>query len=236
MVQATWTQRTRTTEQRKPMRVRFGLMLMTVVLACVYGCTARQGSSDIHEAVRRGSIQDVRMSLEEGVNVNMRDRLKNTPIIIAAARGRRDVVELLLAHDAHLEMQDIGNRTALVAAAGKGHGDIVKLLLSKGADLGPKPPFGKTALIMLVQSTCPPEKAKDVIDILVKYGADLDAQEADGITALMWAVLNEDAGKIRVLLDAGADSKVKDSKGATALDMAKKAGFQRGVEILSASE
>jgi ankyrin repeat protein len=89
---------------------------------------------------------------------------------------------------------------------------------------------------MLVQSTCPPEKAKGVIDILVANGADLDAQEADGITALMWAVHNEDVGMIRVLLDLGADPNIKNSKGATALEMARKTGFREGVNILSVSE
>jgi ankyrin repeat protein len=62
----------------------------------------------------------------------------------------------------------------------------------------------------------------DVIAMLLKAGADINARSSvDGRTALMWAAMNyETPDEIIKLLEAGADAKVMDKMGKTALGYA----------------
>lgn len=63
---------------------------------------------------------------------------------------------------------------------------------------------------------------EDCLRILIKYRADLDMPnpKKKNRTALMIAALNGKLGCVKLLVDAGANTKLKDTKGDTALDLA----------------
>ena len=73
--------------------------------------------------------------------------------------------------------------------------------------------------LMLAAST--PSQLETVTD-LIRAGARVDAQNDLGMTALSWAVLrSQSPAMVEVLLDAGADPRIKDRFGQTPLDYAK---------------
>lgn len=92
-------------------------------------------------------------AIDAGANVNARNRLGDTPLLIAVRNGRVNILKALLDKGADVNEQDERGQTALMVAAGNvasgdGSKDIraVKLLLARGANVNIKDNFGLTAL------------------------------------------------------------------------------------------
>ncbi|KAJ8069817.1 hypothetical protein OCU04_000232 [Sclerotinia nivalis] len=75
----------------------------------------------------------VRLLLERGAEVEIRDENNRIALSLAVWNGETTIVMLLLENGADLEARDIGGQTPLSLAAGNGKTDIVNLLLRKGA-------------------------------------------------------------------------------------------------------
>jgi hypothetical protein len=85
-------------------------------------------------AARNGQISLVRILLERGANVNLRDQeTEVTPLIVAAQNGHLQVVDLLLEKGAEVNARDKNGKTALREALRNRHEDVVKALRAKGA-------------------------------------------------------------------------------------------------------
>src|SRR5262249_5827195 len=70
--------------------------------------------------------------------------------------------------------------------------------------------------------TWDPERQRDVILFLLESGADPDAAAAGGVTPLHRAVRNRCSAAVAALLDAGADPRLPNDNGSTALDLARR--------------
>lgn len=63
--------------------------------------------------------------------------------------------------------------------------------------------------------------ACDAMDWLILSGAQLDGRDAEGSTALIQAAMSDNPGAVRVLLNRGADPRLRDSEGRRAADYAR---------------
>ena len=102
-------------------------------------------------ATRYGDLARLRALLDEGADVNARDRYHQTGLMLAAQGGHAECVRLLLAHGADPDVAAKFSLTALMLAVIGGHAECVRLLMAAGADLTIRasgaPGFnGKTAL------------------------------------------------------------------------------------------
>lgn len=86
-------------------------------------------------AIKRGDVQLVLDLLEQGTDVDARDRYGNTALMLAAHAGHREVVETLIAHRANLNITAKFGLSALMLALVAGHAEIARLLARAGADL-----------------------------------------------------------------------------------------------------
>ena len=180
-----------------------------------------------------GNLDTVRLLVEKGADVNL-NAGGTTPLIIATVLGHAEIVQFLIEKGADANAKDSGfhQATPLMSAAGEGFLDIVKILLQGKAVLDDKDDNGITALMYAAR-----QGRSDVVEYLLGKGANPNTRDNTGTTALMLAA-KEYAGTrgsitpdvrqsrriqldhikaVAILLEKGADPKIKDNKGKTAL-------------------
>lgn len=91
------------------------------------------GGSALFSAIAKGRIPTVRTILDQGVNVNIRTRSDQTPLMFAAHKGYSDIVQLLIDRGADINARDKDGRNALMFASQKKYIRVVDILKASGA-------------------------------------------------------------------------------------------------------
>ena len=92
----------------------------------------------LHEAAKKGDLDQVNRLIEKGASVDLLDENSNTPLYIAVGQGHKDVVELLILKGADVNVVCWRGYTPLhwAAAALGGEREVAELLIAKGAIVG----------------------------------------------------------------------------------------------------
>jgi len=192
--------------------------------------------------------EKVRLLLDRGADANARSDDGQTPLLIAAAgRGIPHVVaRLLLDRGANVKTTGLTGGTVLTAAASSADPELLELLLQRGAEKTPLP------LAQAVQSGCArcveiliefagPADLASALTAAVRAGDESTARmllgrgaRADGslITTLALIPRLPPGDFVRTLLDRGADIHANTRLGGTVLDLAKRQGETKLVDIL----
>jgi len=173
----------------------------------------------LHRAVNSGNIEQVKLLISEGADVNVKSVNGWTPLHHAADRGHREMVELLLAHDADVNVYESNVKTAAEYAMKRNHTEIVQLLISKGADISPL----HFAIYMKDEA-----RARS----LIEGGADVNKRTPDGAILLNRALSAGFTEIAELLIAKGADVNVKSSWDWTPLHGAAEEGYKDIVELL----
>ncbi|XP_034949607.1 putative ankyrin repeat protein RF_0381 [Chelonus insularis] len=152
----------------------------------------------LHNAVRSGEIKIVRLLLENGANVNLRNENGITPIINAAWKNNLGMIKLLLKYGADVTNADSSGRTvlhftimgcidhiytSLTFCMDRTKAKIVKLLISKGADVNvQKYDTNSSPLHFAAWLGIP-----DTIQVLLAHGARMDLINSLHLTPLKCA-------------------------------------------------
>lgn len=145
------------------------------------------------------SLQIVRLLLAYGANVNRRDNLGSTPLIVAALVGDTDAAKLLIDQGANVTAKDEQGTTALHYAAMSGALGLVKLLINKGADVNAQAKGGDTVLSNAVEG-----QNLELVRVLLDHGADPNLSQKSEETVLGTAKRYGDPKIITLLQNAGA--------------------------------
>ena len=152
----------------------------------------------------------------------MSDELTNK-LIKAVRDNHLAVVKDCFAQKACLDSADENGWTALFHAAEVNAADIADYLLKQKANPNQSADDGWTALMMAAFYN----RAR-IANLLILHGAKPNAATDGKWTALMYAAKKKGSASIvSLLLQRGADVKLKTTKGKTALDWAKKRGHPR---------
>jgi ankyrin repeat protein/beta-lactamase regulating signal transducer with metallopeptidase domain len=173
--------------------------------------------STIHCAALLGNLAKVKRFIEDGTDVNAKDKGGQTPLFWAVLAGNNDVAKFLIDKGADVNAKDKDGSTALhlvVCSRGKKKKDAVELLLSKGADVNAKDTHGWTPLQLASI-----REQMDVEEILIDKGADINATCASqkDMTSLHFACVYGDKDMAALLIGKGADVNAKDKDGGTPL-------------------
>jgi ankyrin repeat protein len=190
-----------------------------------------------------------------GMSTTVFPRGSWTPLMFAAQRGAAAAARVLADRGANLDLQDPDGTSALVLAIINAHYDVAALLVERGANPNIADSAGMAALYAAVDMNTlpwmhnrPPSPpsgrldAVDLIKVLLAHRADANARLkgpilqkhhdsgdrnlGEGSTPLMRAAKAGDATVMRLLLAAGADPRLVQKNGTSALMIA--AGIGRG--------
>ncbi|KAB8234489.1 ankyrin repeat-containing domain protein [Aspergillus alliaceus] len=163
------------------------------------------GRTPLSYAAEKGDYDIVKLLLEKGATIDLKDTNGRTPLSWAAGAGNVKIVSELLEHDASINTQDKSQRTPLFWAAANGHLPVVEKLL------------GQEGLI-------PEEPASSVIATvwksLMKDRPDVNEDEPSGSTPLISATGNGHCHVVKYLLSTNASTETKDMSGRAALSWA----------------
>ncbi len=193
----------------------------------------------LREACQRGSVEDVRNYLNRGAKINTINTPSWLPLHHAASRGHKGIVQLLIDHarDNGLAL-DINAKgewnqvTPLHEACTGGHLDTVKILLVNGADINATNKYGLQPLHIAAS-----EGYQDILQLLIDHARDngltFDINGKGGshqYKPLHWACQNGHLEAVKVLLENGASTEVRDANGKTPLDRAQTNEIKRLID------
>ena len=89
--------------------------------------------------------------LENGADVDDRDLIDQTPLIVASQHGCKNIVELLLNAGSNIKHKNQQGETALLTATQEGHIDVVKILINAGADINEPNAEGETPFLLAIK-------------------------------------------------------------------------------------
>ena len=206
-------------------------------------------------------LKKVQLLLAKGANVNAVSKDEKSPLRLALnLPNPMPVVKALFAKGANVNQADKRGFTPLMFAGFSGNLELIQLLLAKGADPKAKTKDGLTYLKAIVFSTnlaavkWALEQGLEVKDpkqnfltgaamsgdlavarLLLEKGATPNPPDDLGYSPLMHAVLTEASSLdvVKLLLEHGADAKVKAKDGLTALTFAKRKGWAEVIALLT---
>ena len=86
------------------------------------------GDTPLHIAIRLGNLEDARLFLEHGANVNKQGDIGYTALHNASMQSNAAAVRLLLEHGANCDVKSDFGETAIGLAVRQGDIDIIELL------------------------------------------------------------------------------------------------------------
>lgn len=221
-----------------------------------YTSRDQAGNTAMHYAALGGNAEGIHLTAAGGTEINTPNDDGITPLHAAAARASVTTLEALQALGADVSARDGAGFSALHYAARYGRGDKIKWILQQAADLlSATNDAGFNALDLARRFG-----NDDAVIALRRRGAKFDAYgyeemvaavgQGDFETVRRWldqgtnpnrkaetypihtAAAKGDNIITDLLLKAGADPKVTDPEGRTALDLAIRGGYSATAEIL----
>ena len=183
-------------------------------------------------AAQRGDATAAALAIRAGANLETRDQRGRTPLLLAVTEDRLAVARLLVHLGASPDALDDQHDTPWLVTGVTGSVDMLEVLLPAGPDLKIRNRFGGTSLI-------PASERGHVAYVRRVVRTDIEINRVNnlGWTALLEAVILGDGSRryqqiVSSLLDSGADPKIADRQGVTALQHAEQRGQRAVARIL----
>ena len=168
----------------------------------------------------------------EFVDDRWRDNRGRSRLYLAAEIGDVEKVKSLLENAETPDQRDDCKWTPLMRSAQNGHLEVARLLIDAGADVNARDKGGYSVLMVASGSD-----NADILKLLAQSGARLNEQdEGLGWTALIWSAKEGLYKNVVTLLEAGADTNLRDSTDKTAYDWSVKEGHAAIAEKLKLTE
>ena len=184
------------------------------------------GSTLLHHAAGFGTIASMKLLLDSGADVNVKNRRASTPLHWAIHDEAK--VRVLIERGAAINAKQADGRTPLYQAASLGKGNaILRLLLENGGDPALSTAAGQTPLM-----AASARGDVEAMRLLIERGAKVDARSGTGATALMGAAASGNARAVQLLIEKGADVNAATKRNETPLANAATSGNAESVKLL----
>ncbi len=182
---------------------------------------------DFFIAIKRDDPATITALLSRGFDPNTRDPDGLPGLFLAVREPSLKAAEALIAWPkSNVEVRTVQDESPLMMAALKGHLEIARKLIARDADVN------KTGWAPLHYAAT--NGHVPVIRLLLDHHAYIDAESPNGTTPLMMAAHYGSPEAVKLLLEAGADSALKNKLGLTALDFAQRANRADAAGLIAA--
>lgn len=185
------------------------------------------------EAASKGDTIKVKNLIEQGADVNNKDKDGMTALMRAARGGHLETTKLLIEKGADVNAIEKSGYPVLIVTESMPFSpqlEIIKLLIESGADVNSKSKEGWTALMEAAKGHSYLRKGLidkgrtdvamvplEIAKLLIEGGADVNVRYKDGRTALLVAAANGQTEIVNLLIEKGADINAVDMAGNTAM-------------------
>ena len=196
-------------KQRRAVSLAGALLLLSSAFPCQAAPSGSPGGDVLPNALAMlpmivaastGNVTAMQALFAEGLPVDARDLVDNTPLLFAARYGRSELVTYLLERGADVNAQNRSGVTPLMESVRKGALDITAALLKAGADVTLTDIRHETALFDAVRY-----QDLAAIRLLAAWRSPLDVPNDHGYTALMYATEEAPPEIAAALVALGAD-------------------------------
>ena len=111
---------------------------------------AQNGWMELHWAVAANDGEAVLRLIENGANVNAKDKNGTTPLHVAASANAQEIAKLLIDRGAGVNTKDKEGWTPLLSAAQENAQEVAKLLIEHGAEVNAKENDGNTPMDLVI--------------------------------------------------------------------------------------
>ncbi len=170
------------------------------------------GLYPLNHAIDKGRAEIIQFLVSSGAELNVIDEAGNTPLITSVIKSDYKTASLLIKGGAQTNIKTLEGKSALSISYEKNRSDIFDILLAGGASSGEKFENDNTLLHMSAIGN-----RLSFINSLVKNKADLNVLNIEGKTAVMLASEKGYGNAVKALIAGGADIKIKDKAGESAL-------------------
>jgi len=190
----------------------------------------------LHAAAANGDVAEIERLIAEGEKPDIQDSNSRTPLLVATYRKQYKAAETLLRLGANPNARDLQRFDMLTIAVTQNDMEMFKMALAGGANpRGVTGPYDGTALISAAHLG-----HVEMVKQLIAAKAPLDHVNMMRWNALITAIVLGNGGKdhlaiVEALVNAGADTEIKDRQGMTALAHARARGYADMIKILEAA-
>ncbi|MDB5751296.1 MAG: putative ankyrin repeat harboring protein [Ramlibacter sp.] len=190
---------------------------------------ANAGSyEDFFIAIKRDNPRAVQELLQRGFDPNVPDPAGVPGLFIALRDGSLKAAEALIDWPkTKVEWRTAKDESPLMMAALKGQTEMVRKLIARDADVN-KP--GWTPLHYAATGG-----HLEIMALLLEHHAFIDAQSPNKTTPLMMAAHYGSPQAVKLLLDGGADTAMRNELGLTAIDFANRARRTEAADMIAAA-
>jgi len=195
----------------------------------------------LHLASYCGQVEVVRLIVNRGADINIRDAINNTALHYAAESCSVGIIKFLIDKGLSVNLTNTENSTPLHISVQFGHLEATKTLVGKGATMDNTNEYGVTAL-MIAAIHCKLEFFR----YLTEKGADINVPNAkhNNNTAVHYAAASGSVDIIKLLLDKRMSVNLTNTEDSTPLHItaefghleATKALVERGAAINNTNE
>lgn len=209
--------------------MRIWLKNLVYLVVLIGFSLANAGSyDDFFRALKEDDPKVVRNLLSRGFDANTLSPNRVHGLYTALQEGALKVAEVLIDWpQTNVEWRTSQDESPLMMAALKGHTELARKLIARGADVN-KPGWAP----LHYAATGGHLK---IMELLLEEHAFIDAQSPNGTTPLMMAAHYGSTAAVKLLLEAGADTQMKNELGLSAVDFARRANRPDAAELIVAA-
>jgi ankyrin repeat protein len=210
---------------RKTLARRLGRTFFFVIAAA---CSLAHAGSydDFFRAIQQNDPVEIRKLLNRGFDANTLNGKSQHGLSIALEDGALKAAQALIDWpQTDVNKLSLKGESPLMLAALKGHLELAEMLIKKDADVN------KTGWTPLHYAASAGHV--EMIRLLLDNSAYIDAESPNGTTPLMMAALYGTPAAVDLLLQEGADPKLKNQQNLTALQFAQRGNRIDSVEAIA---